>query len=120
MTGRHALTQRELLRNTLRMRPDRIIVGEIRGSEAFDVLQAMDTGHDGSLSTVHANTPRDALSRVGDMVLMAGFELAVRATREQIGSALNLVMQLERGSDGVQRVTAITEVTGMEGDNITL
>ena len=120
MTGRNAITQRDLLRNTLRMRPDRIIVGEIRGSEAFEMLQAMNTGHDGSLSTVHANAPRDALSRVENMVLMAGFDLPISAIREQIASALNLVIQLERGSDGVRRVTAITEITGMEGQHITI
>ena len=120
MTGRNAITQRDLLRNTLRMRPDRIIVGEIRGSEAFEMLQAMNTGHDGSLSTVHANTPRDALSRVENMVLMAGFELPMSAIREQIASALNLVIQLERGADGVRRITTITEVTGMEGERITV
>ena len=120
MTGRNAITQRELLRNTLRMRPDRIIVGEIRGSEAFEMLQAMNTGHDGSLSTVHANSPRDALSRVENMVLMAGFELPIAAIREQIASALNLVLQLARGGDGVRRITAITEITGMEGDRVTV
>ena len=120
MTGKHSITQRELLRNSLRMRPDRIIVGEIRGSEAFEMLQAMNTGHDGSLSTVHANTPRDALSRVENMVLMAGFELPMAAIREQIASALNLVVQVSRGSDGVRRVTAITEITGMEGSHVTM
>ena len=120
MTGKHAITQRDLLRNTLRMRPDRIIVGEIRGSEAFEMLQAMNTGHDGSLGTVHANTPRDALSRVENMVLMAGFELPMAAIREQIASALNLIVQLSRGADGVRRATAITEITGMEGSHITM
>lgn len=120
MMGRHAITQRDLLRNTLRMRPDRIIVGEIRGPEAFEMLQAMNTGHDGSLGTVHANTPRDALSRVENMVLMAGFELPITAIREQIASALDLVVQLQRFGDGVRRVTAITEVTGMEGGSLTM
>ena len=102
------------------MRPDRIIVGEVRGAEAFEMLQAMNTGHDGSLGTVHANTPRDALARIENMVLMAGFELPISAIREQIASALHLVIQLERGADGVRRIVAITEITGMEGANITM
>ena len=120
VTGRHAILQRDLLRNCLRMRPDRIIVGEVRGAEAFEMLQAMNTGHDGSLGTVHANTPRDALARIENMVLMAGFELPISAIREQIASALHLVIQLERGADGVRRIIAITEITGMEGANITM
>ncbi len=120
MNGNHAITQRDMLRNTLRMRPDRIIVGEIRGSEAFEMLQAMNTGHEGSMSTVHSNTPRDALSRVENMVLMAGFDLPVKAIREQVASALHVLVHLDRFSDGVRRVTKITEVTGMEGDNVTL
>jgi len=111
---------RELLRNALRMRPDRIIVGEVRGAEALDMLQAMNTGHDGSLSTVHANAPRDALTRVETMVLMAGFDLPVRAIRQQAASALDLVVHLERFEDGSRRVTAITEVQRMESDVITL
>jgi len=120
VSGRHAILQRDLLRNCLRMRPDRIIVGEVRGSEAFEMLQAMNTGHEGSLGTVHANTPRDALARIENMVMMAGFELPISAIREQIASALHLVVQLERSADGVRRINAITEVTGMEGANITM
>ena len=111
---------RELVRNSLRMRPDRIIVGEVRGAEALDMLQAMNTGHDGSLSTVHANSPRDALARIETMVLMAGYDLPVRAIRQQVASALDLIMHLERLPDGSRRVTAITEVQRMEGDVITL
>jgi pilus assembly protein CpaF len=111
---------RELVRNTLRMRPDRIIVGEIRGAEALDMLQAMNTGHEGSLSTVHANSPRDALARVETMVMMAGFELPLRAIRQQIASALDLIVHLERLDDGSRRVTSITEVQRMEADVITL
>ena len=111
---------RALVRNALRMRPDRIIVGEVRGAEALDMLQAMNTGHDGSLSTVHANSPRDALSRVETMVLMAGYDLPVRAIRTQIASALELIVHLERLQDGTRRVTAITEVQRMEGDVICL
>ena len=118
--GKGEIAQRDLLRNTLRMRPDRIIIGEIRGAEAFDMLNAMNTGHEGSLSTVHANTPRDALARVENMVLMAGLELPDRAIREQTASALHLIIQLARHTDGVRRVTHITEVTGMEGQIITL
>jgi pilus assembly protein CpaF len=102
------------------MRPDRIIVGEVRGAEALDMLQAMNTGHDGSLSTVHANSPRDALSRVETMVMMAGFEIPLRAIRQQISSALDLIVQIERLEDGNRRVTAITEVQRMESDVITL
>ncbi len=120
LTGQHAITQRDLLRNALRMRPDRIIVGEIRGAEAFEMLQAMNTGHDGSLSTVHANTPRDAVARVENMVLMAGFDLPVAAIREQIASAIHLIVQLQRSADGVRRVVKITEVTGLEGQQLTL
>jgi pilus assembly protein CpaF len=111
---------RDLVRNALRMRPDRIIVGEVRGAEALDMLQAMNTGHEGSLTTVHANSPRDALSRVETMVLMAGFDLPVKAIREQICSALNLIMHLDRLSDGRRVVTAVTELQGMEGDTILL
>ena len=120
MTGSHEITQRDLLRNALRMRPDRIIVGEIRGVEAFDMLQAMNTGHDGSLSTVHANTARDALARVENMVLMAGLQLPIRAIREQVASALDLIVHIERDSEGVRRVVDITEVVGMEGDHLTI
>jgi pilus assembly protein CpaF len=118
--GEGEIPIRELVRNSLRMRPDRIIVGEVRGSEALDMLQAMNTGHDGSLCTVHANTPRDALARIETMVLMAGFELPVRAIRQQVASALDLIVHLERLEDGSRRVTAITEVQRMESDVITL
>src|SRR5213079_2030230 len=111
---------RELVRNSLRMRPDRIVVGEVRGAEALDMLQAMNTGHDGSLSTVHANTPRDALARVETMVMMAGFDLPMRAIRQQVASALDLIIQLERLEDGARRVVAITEVQRMESEVITL
>jgi pilus assembly protein CpaF len=111
---------RDLVRNSLRMRPDRIIVGEVRGAEALDMLQAMNTGHDGSLSTVHANSPRDGLSRIETMVLMAGFDLPVRAIRQQVSSALDLIVHLERLEDGSRRVTEITEVQRMEADVITL
>jgi pilus assembly protein CpaF len=118
--GKGEVAQRDLLRNSLRMRPDRIIIGEVRGPEAFDMLNAMNTGHEGSLSTVHANSPRDALARVENMVLMASLELPDRAIREQMSSALDVIIQLQRGSDGVRRVTHITECTGMEGQIVTL
>jgi pilus assembly protein CpaF len=118
--GEGEIAIRELVRNSLRMRPDRIIVGEVRGAEALDMLQAMNTGHDGSLTTVHANAPRDALSRIETMVLMAGFELPVRAIRQQVSSALDLIVHLERLDDGLRRVTAITEIQRMESDVITL
>jgi pilus assembly protein CpaF len=118
--GEGEITIRDLVRNALRMRPDRIIVGEVRGAEALDMLQAMNTGHEGSLSTVHANSPRDALSRIETMVLMAGFELPVRAIRQQVSSALDLIVQLDRLDDGSRHVTHITEVQRMEGDTITL
>jgi pilus assembly protein CpaF len=111
---------RDLVRNALRMRPDRIVVGEVRGAEALDMLQAMNTGHAGSLTTVHANTPRDALSRIETMVLMAGFDLPIRAIREQIASAINLIVQLERASDGARRIVSVQEVQGLEGDVILL
>jgi pilus assembly protein CpaF len=111
---------RDLVRNALRMRPDRIVVGEVRGAEALDMLQAMNTGHEGSMTTVHANTPRDALSRLETMVLMSGYDLPVRAIREQIRSALHLIMQLERMPDGRRVVTAVSEVQGIEGDTILL
>jgi pilus assembly protein CpaF len=111
---------RDLVRNSLRMRPDRIVVGEVRGAEALDMLQAMNTGHEGSLSTVHANSPRDALARVETMVLMAGFDLPIRAIRQQMASALDLIVHLERMDDGSRRVTAITEVQRMESELITL
>src|SRR5262249_1725521 len=111
---------RDLVRNSLRMRPDRIIVGEVRGAEALDMLQALNTGHDGSLSTIHANTARDALARVETMVLMAGYDLPLRAVRQQVTSALDLIIQLERIHDGSRKVTTITEVQRMESDVITL
>ena len=114
------VTIRDLVKNSLRMRPDRIVVGECRGGEALDMLQAMNTGHDGSMTTVHANSPRDALSRVETLTLMAGFDLPVRAIREQVASAVDLIVQLTRLRDGTRRVTHITEVDGMEGDKITL
>jgi pilus assembly protein CpaF len=117
--GEGAIAIRDLVRNALRMRPDRILVGEVRGAEALDMLQAMNTGHDGSLSTIHANAPRDALSRVETMVLMAGYDLPVRAIRQQVASALELIVHLERMSDGTRKVTAITEVLRMEGDVVT-
>jgi pilus assembly protein CpaF len=120
LEGRGDITIRDLVRNALRMRPDRIIVGEVRGSEALDMLQAMNTGHDGSLSTLHANSPRDALSRLETMTLMAGMELPLRAIRDQVASALDLVVQLTRLRDGSRRVTQISEVVGTEGDIITL
>ncbi len=118
--GQGEISIRELVRNSLRMRPDRIIVGEVRGAEALDMLQAMNTGHDGSLSTIHANSPRDALSRVETMVLMAGYDLPVKAIRQQVASALDLIIHIERLQDGSRRVTAITEVGRMESDVITL
>jgi pilus assembly protein CpaF len=117
--GEGLVTIRDLVRNALRMRPDRIVVGEVRGAEALDMLQAMNTGHDGSLSTVHANSARDALARIETMVLMAGYELPVRAIRQQVASALDLIVQLERLADGTRRVVAITDVLRMEGDVIT-
>jgi pilus assembly protein CpaF len=118
--GEGEITIRDLVRNALRMRPDRIIVGEVRGAEALDMLQAMNTGHEGSLSTIHANSTRDALSRLETMVLMAGFDLPVKAIRQQVSSALDVIVQLERLDDGTRHVTAIAEVQRMEGDTITL
>jgi pilus assembly protein CpaF len=118
--GKGAVGIRDLVRNTLRMRPDRIVVGEVRGAEALDMLQAMNTGHDGSLTTVHSNSPRDTLSRIETMVLMAGFDLPVRAIREQIASAVDLIVHVSRLKDGTRRVTHVTEVEGMEGEIITL
>ena len=118
--GQGQITIRDLVRNALRMRPDRIIVGEVRGAEALDMLQAMNTGHDGSMSTVHANGPRDALARLETMVLMAGFDLPTRAIREQVASALDLVVHVDRFRDGSRRISHVTEVVGMEGDIITL
>jgi len=118
--GRGEVTQRDLVRNALRMRPDRIVIGEVRGGEAIDMLQAMNTGHDGSLTTVHANTPRDALSRLETMIQMTGLRLSDRAMRQQVASAINLVVQVARMSDGSRRVTSISEITGMEGETITM
>jgi pilus assembly protein CpaF len=118
--GEGEIAIRDLVRNSLRMRPDRIIVGEVRDAEALDMLQAMNTGHDGSLSTVHANSPRDALARIETMVLMAGFDLPVKAIRQQVASALDMIVHLERLEDGSRRVTSITEVQRMESDVITL
>jgi pilus assembly protein CpaF len=118
--GKGEIAIRDLVRNSLRMRPDRIIVGETRGGEALDMLQAMNTGHDGSLSTVHANTPRDALARLETMVLMAGMDLPARAIREQVASAIDLIIQISRLRDGTRRITHLTEVHGMEGQVVTL
>jgi pilus assembly protein CpaF len=117
--GKGAILIRDLVKNSLRMRPDRIVVGEIRDAAALDMLQAMNTGHDGSISTLHANTPRDALARLETMVLMAGMDLPVRAIREQVSSAVDLIIQQTRLKDGTRRITAITEIVGMEGDIIT-
>ena len=118
--GRGEVTIRDLVRNSLRMRPDRIVVGEVRGGEALDMLQAMNTGHEGSLSTLHSNTPRDALSRLETMVLMAGYDLPVRAIREQVVGAVDMIIHLSRLRDGRRRVTKVVEVEGLEGDRITL
>lgn len=118
--GKGAISIRDLVRNSLRMRPDRIVVGECRGGESLDMLQAMNTGHDGSLSTVHANSPRDAIARLETLVLMAGMDLPLRAIREQIASAVDVVVQLTRLRDGTRRVTHVTEVQGMEGETVTL
>ena len=118
--GRGEVTIRDLVRNALRMRPDRIVVGEVRGGEALDMMQAMNTGHDGSITTVHSNSPRDALSRLETMMLMAGMDLGIRAIREQVASALNLIVHQTRMKDGVRRITHVTEIVGMEGDIISL
>jgi len=118
--GKNAVTTRDLVRNALRMRPDRIVVGEVRGGEALDMLQAMNTGHDGSLTTLHANSPRDAISRLETMVMMSGMELPVRVIREQIASAVDLIIQTSRLRDGSRKVTSVTEVAGMEGDTIVM
>lgn len=118
--GRGEVSQRDLVRNSLRMRPDRIVLGEVRGEEAFDMLQAMNTGHDGSLTTIHANTARDAVSRIENMVAMAGFDLPVKAVRAQITSAIDVIVQLERMEDGRRRVISISEIEGMEGDIVTM
>jgi pilus assembly protein CpaF len=118
--GRGEVTQRDLVRNTLRMRPDRIVIGEVRGGEAIDMLQAMNTGHDGSLTTIHANTARDALGRLETMVQMTGMKLSERAMRQQIASAVNLVIQVARLTDGTRRIVSIAEITGMEGETISM
>ena len=118
--GTGAVTIRDLVRNSLRMRPDRIVVGEVRGGEALDMLQAMNTGHDGSLTTVHSNSPRDAISRIETLVLMAGMDLPLKVVRQQISSAVDLIVQQTRLKDGTRKVTAITEVNGMEGDTVVL
>jgi pilus assembly protein CpaF len=120
LEGKGSISIRELVKNSLRMRPDRIVVGECRSGEALDMLQAMNTGHDGSLTTLHANTPRDALARLETLVLMAGFDLPIRAIREQIASAVDAVVQIERMRDGTRKCTSITEVVGMEGDVVTI
>jgi pilus assembly protein CpaF len=118
--GRGEVNQRDLVRNSLRMRPDRIVIGEVRGAEALDMLQAMNTGHDGSLTTVHANTPRDAFSRIETMVSMTGIAFPIKALRAQMASAINVIVQIERGEDGKRRVVSVQEVNGMEGDIITM
>lgn len=118
--GRGEVTQRDLVKNALRMRPDRIVIGEVRGAEAIDMLQAMNTGHDGSLTTIHANTSRDALARLETMIQMTGMRLSDRAMRQQIASAINLVIQVARLSDGTRRIISISEITGMEGQTITM
>jgi pilus assembly protein CpaF len=118
--GRGAVLQRDLVRNALRMRPDRIIVGEVRGAEALDMLQAMNTGHDGSMTTIHANSPRDALGRLEQMIMMTGVDFPLRSMRAQISSALQVVLQLERMSDGRRRIVSLQEITGMEGEVVTM
>ena len=118
--GKGEITQRDLVKNALRMRPDRIIVGEVRAGEAFDMLQAMNTGHDGSMTTVHANTPRDALSRVEQMIGMSGIDIPPRSARAQIASAIHVVIQVARLADGRRKLVSLSEITGMEGDVITM
>ncbi|HEC91920.1 MAG TPA: CpaF family protein, partial [Candidatus Atribacteria bacterium] len=118
--GTGEVTIRDLVRNTLRMRPDRIVVGECRGGEALDMLQAMNTGHDGSLTTIHSNSPRDCIRRLETLCLMAGMELPAKAIREQIASAVNLIVQVARLSDGSRKIVSISEITGMEGDVVTM
>jgi pilus assembly protein CpaF len=118
--GKGEITQRELVKNCLRMRPDRIILGEIRSGEALDMLQAMNTGHDGSLTTIHANTPRDALTRIETMVAMAGLNLPPKAMRHYIASAIDVLVQMTRLSDGTRKMTSLSEITGMEGEVVTL
>jgi len=118
--GTGQITQRDLVRNSLRMRPDRIIVGEVRGTEAFDMLQAMNTGHEGSLTTIHSNSPRDSMTRLESMLLMTGAPLPEKAMRFMVSSALDLIVQITRMADGTRKVSSITEVAGMEGEIITL
>jgi pilus assembly protein CpaF len=120
LDGRGSVTIRELVRNSLRMRPDRIVVGEVRGGEALDMLQAMNTGHDGSLTTLHSNSPRDAIARLETLVLMSGMDLPLKVVRQQIASAIDVIVQQTRLKDGSRKVTAITEVAGMEGDIVVL
>jgi pilus assembly protein CpaF len=120
LEGKGEVTQRDLMRNALRMRPDRIIIGEVRGAEAFDMLQAMNTGHDGSMSTIHANTTRDAVTRIENMVQMGNMGLPARAIRTQIVGAVNLIIQLERHRDGIRRITQVTDVAGLEGEVVIL
>jgi pilus assembly protein CpaF len=120
LEGKGEVSQRDLVKNALRMRPDRIIVGEVRAGEAFDMLQAMNTGHDGSMTTVHANTPRDSLARLEQMIGMSGIEISPRAARAQIASAINVVLQVSRMVDGTRRLVSLSEVTGMEGETITM
>ena len=118
--GKGEITQRDLVKNALRMRPDRIIVGEVRAGEAFDMLQAMNTGHDGSMTTIHANTPRDALSRVEQMIGMSGIDIPIRSSRAQVASAINVVVQVQRLADGRRRLLSVSEITGMEGEVVTM
>jgi pilus assembly protein CpaF len=118
--GKGEVNQRDLVKNALRMRPDRIIVGEVRAGEAFDMLQAMNTGHDGSMTTVHANSARDALSRIEQMIGMSGIDIPARSARSQIASAINVVIQLSRLSDGRRKVLSLAELTGMEGEVVTM
>ena len=120
LEGRGEVSQRDLVKNALRMRPDRIIIGEVRAGEAFDMLQAMNTGHDGSMTTVHANTPRDALARIEQMIGMSGIDISPRSARAQIASAINVVIQVARLADGRRRLTSIAEITGMEGETISM
>jgi pilus assembly protein CpaF len=118
--GSGEVTTRELVRNSLRMRPERIVVGEVRGGDALDMLQAMNTGHDGSMTTLHANTPRDVISRIETMALMGGIDFPIKVIREQIASAIQLIIQQTRLGDGSRKITSITEIAGMEGDKVVL
>jgi pilus assembly protein CpaF len=118
--GKGEVTQRDLVRNTLRMRPDRIVIGEVRGGEAIDMLQAMNTGHDGSLTTIHANSPRDAISRLETMVAMSDLNIPERAIRNQIASAIDVIVQVSRLSDGTRKIISVAEITGMEGEIVTM